>query len=91
MKILVMILSIIFGSAYLKAEEVSFKLSGNVNVAYGSGGAFLNFGGPNIKLDITQDYGIGLSLYPSLRLNTTKNTLATALGFGPLMQEILSL
>ncbi len=71
------------GSAF--SADAEFKLLGSVNAAYSSKGVFLNFAGPNLKAEYG-DFGAGLSLFPSLRYDTAKNSkakLSPILGFGP--------
>jgi hypothetical protein len=73
----------------LSAQEPKVKVAsyeGVVNVGYVDNGFFLNFGGPNLNLSISNSK-ILLGMFPSLRFKedkgTPKNSLVTpALGVG---------
>ena len=73
----------------LSAQDPKVKLAsyeGVVNLGYVNNGLFLNFGGPNLNLNINNSK-IMLGMFPSLRFKedkgTPKNALVTpALGIG---------
>jgi len=78
---------ITFSSLAQETEKtkIDWNLNGNVGLAFGktktSNYLFLNYGGPNAKLNI-KEWNIGLSMYPSLRFDMTKNKFIPTLGSG---------
>lgn len=69
-------------SAAEEVKEVSFKPGGAINLAVGTDGVFLNFAGPQVRLDYGQ-FGAAMAFFPSLRLSNTYVT--PILGVGPML------
>ncbi len=57
------------------------KIVGMPSIAFNSGNAFVNFGGPSVKLESGSYFG-GLSFFPSLRHNSSANEWSPILGAG---------
>jgi len=65
------------------AVEASISMGGALGLSYTDGSAFMNFAGPNLKLNLPSQFAVGASFYPSLRYATTTSAFSTALGIGP--------
>ena len=78
MKKLITIL-LIMSSPPIYADEL--KLTGMPSIAFNKDNSFLNFGGPAVKIEFGQYFG-GLTFFPSIRKDSTVDTVTPILGAG---------
>lgn len=81
-KTILLLAVLLLSPIYSAAEEV--KVVGLPSVAFNSGNAFLNFGGPSVKIESDRYFG-GLSFFPSLRHNSSTSEWSPILGAGLFM------
>lgn len=72
---------IVFMFSLLCNAEGEMKFTGMPSVAMNSENTFVNFGGPNFKVEYNE-YSLSLSFYPSVRFNKSMEEWSPILGAG---------